>query len=57
MDFALRLAGSDTASDYQTVLGTVNGGKLSPQTKQAIDKAPPGQRVAALIGSPEFMNY
>ncbi|MDP3510633.1 MAG: DUF1800 domain-containing protein [Candidatus Melainabacteria bacterium] len=57
MDFALRLAGSDSTSDYQTVLGTVNGGKLSPQTRQAIDKAPPGQRVAALIGSPEFMNY
>jgi uncharacterized protein (DUF1800 family) len=57
MDFALRLAGSAGAADYQSVLGTVNGGKLSPQTRQAIDKAPPDQRVAALIGSPEFMNY
>lgn len=57
MDFAVRLAGSAGTADYQSVLGTVNGGKLSPQTRQAIDKAPPDQRVAALIGSPEFMNY
>lgn len=57
MDFAVRLAGTPGASDYQSVLGTVNGGNLSPQTRQAIDKAPPDQRVAALIGSPEFMNY
>ncbi|MFA6208562.1 MAG: DUF1800 domain-containing protein [Candidatus Obscuribacterales bacterium] len=57
MDFAVRLADSGSAADYQSVLGTVNGGKLSLQTKQAIDKAPPDQRVAALIGSPEFMNY
>ncbi len=57
MDFAVRLAGSAGAADYQSVLGTVNGGKLSPQTREAIDKAPPDQRVAALIGSPEFMNF
>jgi uncharacterized protein (DUF1800 family) len=57
MDFAVRLAGSAGTADYQSVLGTVNGGKLSPLTRQAIDKAPPDQRVAALIGSPEFMNY
>jgi len=57
MDFALRLAGYAGTADYQSVLGTVNGGNLSPLTRQAIDKAPPDQRVAALIGSPEFMNY
>ncbi|CAN5352619.1 DUF1800 domain-containing protein [soil metagenome] len=57
MDFAVRLANSDASADYPAVLSTVNGGRLSAQTRQAIDKAPPGQRVAALIGCPEFMNY
>ena len=57
MDFAMRLANSGVAADYQAVAGTVNGGVLSPATRQAIDKAPPGQRVAALIACPEFMNY
>lgn len=60
MDFATKLAAAQrrvAPMDYRYVLGTVNGGKLSPKTEQAIAKIPEAQRTAALIGSPEFMQY
>lgn len=60
MDFAGRLASSQQRNapiNYQTILATVNGGKLSEKTQQAVASAPEYQKVAALIGSPEFMHY
>lgn len=60
MDFAGRLTSlrqQPVEVGYGAVLGTVNGGTLSARTKAAIDKAPPRQQIAALIGSPEFMQY
>lgn len=60
MDFATRLAGQQRRSapvDYETIVATVNGGKLSDKTQRAIASAPEFQKVAALIGSPEFMRY
>lgn len=60
MEFASQI-GNATSSlrpiDFQTVRSAVNGGHLSPKTLQAIGSAPPSQRIAALIGSPEFMRY
>lgn len=60
MDFATRLAGQQIRTSgvsYQSIAATVNGGKLSDKTQKAIDSAPEFQKVAALIGSPEFMHY
>jgi uncharacterized protein (DUF1800 family) len=60
MDFAGRLTSfrqQPVEVQYAAVLSTVNGGNLSTRTRAAIDKAPPAQQIAALIGSPEFMQY
>jgi uncharacterized protein (DUF1800 family) len=60
MDFATRLAAAQRRAapmDYRYALSTVNGGKLSLKTQQAIEKVPDYQKTAALIGSPEFMQY
>lgn len=60
MDFAARLANQQRRAapvNYQAIIATVNGGKLSDKTQQAIASAPEYQKVAALIGSPEFMRY
>jgi uncharacterized protein (DUF1800 family) len=60
MDFAVKLDNQQrriAPLNYDIVRSTVNGGKLSEKTQEAIAKAPPYQKVAALIGSPEFMRY
>ncbi len=60
MDFAVKLNNQQrrfAPLNYDAVRSTVNGGKLSEKTLAAIAKAPPYQKVAALIGSPEFMLY
>lgn len=60
MDFATRLAGQQHRTGsitYQSIAATVNGGRLSDKTQKAIDSAPEFQKIAALIGSPEFMHY
>ncbi len=60
LEFASRLSRTqkrDTAVKYEEILRTVNGGKVSEKTKTAIENAPEQQKVAAIIGSPEFMKY
>lgn len=60
IDFASRFAEPKRLEgnvDYQAVLGTINGGKISDKTQQAVANAPAYQKVAALISSPEFMRY
>ena len=60
IDFASRLADYKQRSgpvDYRAVLDTVNGGAVSPRTLTAIENAAANQKVAAIIGSPEFMSY
>lgn len=60
MDFAGKLALAQrmtTPLDYRWVLSTVNGGRLSAKTQTAVANVPENQRVGALIGSPEFMQY
>lgn len=46
-----------TPLDWNQLKTVVNGGKLSPKTESAIEKAPEFQKVAALISCPEFMLY
>jgi uncharacterized protein (DUF1800 family) len=48
---------SDQPVDYNKVLDTVNGGKLSAKTEAVIAKAPGPLKLSLLIGSPEFMRY
>ncbi|MBX9692176.1 MAG: DUF1800 domain-containing protein [Cyanobacteria bacterium] len=59
LEFASRLnrAQRRDSVDYQVILRTISGGKLSDKTKTAIEQAPEQQKVAAIIGSPEFMKY
>jgi len=60
MDFATKLAAAQlrvSQVDAQSILKTINGGKLSAKTQKAIEGTSEQQKVAALLGSPEFMHY
>lgn len=60
MEFATRLGQVQhrvAPIDYRWIMSTVNGGRLSQKTQQAIAAVPDYQKTAALIGSPEFMQY
>lgn len=60
MDFATKLAAAQVRvsdTDANSILKTVNGGKLSQKTQKAIANTSEQQKVAALLGSPEFMRY
>lgn len=60
MDFATKLAAAQVRqsnTDAASIAKTVNGGKLSPKTQKAIEGISEQQKVAALLGSPEFMHY
>lgn len=48
---------SNARFNLEDIAITVNGGRLSAKTQQTIFEAPEALRVAALMGSPEFMRY
>lgn len=60
MEFATKLGQAQRRAqplDYRWIQSTVNGGRLSLKTQQAIAAVPDYQKTSALIGSPEFMQY
>lgn len=60
IDFATKMTRMQQRAsqiDEESIVKTVNGGKLSEKTQKALEGSPPNMRVAALLGSPEFMRY